>query len=136
MSVNVDTGIDLTDPRSWARAGIKYGKKAVWAEEPREQVATNLVIIVAAVLSSTVTLGATILIAFLAAPFFAIGVIRLVVDATGGSGSVFGAAGIGVAIGLAIALLATAVVGSATVAFGAGLLAGALAAWLAYTYEG
>jgi len=136
MSVNVDTGIDLTDPRSWVRAGIKYGKKAVWADEPREQVATNLVVIIAAMLVTTVSFGATIVIALLALPFLVIGVIRLAVQATGGSGSVFGAAGIGVAIGLAIGLLATAVVGSVTVAIGAGLLAGALAAWLAYTYEG
>lgn len=55
-------------------------KDVVWAENPRDQVATNLLLFALAVVSSSVTLGATVLFAFIFGFFGLIGVLRFIVD--------------------------------------------------------
>jgi len=49
----------------------------VWADDPRRQVAANLVLFLAALLSSSVTLGATLVIAAIALVFGLIGIARI-----------------------------------------------------------
>ncbi len=50
----------------------------VWADEPRRQIAANLLLFIIALLSSTVTLGATLILAAIFFTFFWVGVARLV----------------------------------------------------------
>jgi len=49
----------------------------VWADDPRRQVAANLVLFLAAMLSSSVTLGATLVIAAIALVFGSVGIARI-----------------------------------------------------------
>lgn len=78
MSASVDFGLDLTNPKTWLRAGMNVGKKAIGTGSPAEQIVANLVVIITAALSSTVTWGAGLLIAFIALPFLALGFLRLI----------------------------------------------------------
>jgi len=57
--------------------GLQIGKNAVWADEPVTQIATNLVVVVAAALSSAVTWVVGLLIAGIALVLLTVGVVRL-----------------------------------------------------------
>lgn len=50
----------------------------VWADDPSTQVAANLLLFIIALVSSSVTLGATLILAFIFFVFGTIGVARLV----------------------------------------------------------
>lgn len=77
MGVDINAGLDMIQPREWVETGFKYAKMAVWAKDPINQVAANLVIIVVAMISSTVSLGATLVIAVISFPFLVLGLLRL-----------------------------------------------------------
>lgn len=83
MSVNVSTGLSALDPRKWFKLGIKAVRWAFWGPDPLTQIAVNIVIFVAASLSSSVTWGLGIFIAVLALIGITIGVIRLVLQLLG-----------------------------------------------------
>ena len=83
MSASVDFGFDWADPRTWLRSGMNVGKKAIGTGTPAEQIVSNLLIIVAAALSSAVTWGAGLLIVLLALPFLGFGFLRLVPGVNG-----------------------------------------------------
>lgn len=59
------------------KTGQSVAMQAVWADDPVTQIATNLVILVAAMLSSAVTWGIGLVIAMFAFVFLSIGVLRL-----------------------------------------------------------
>jgi hypothetical protein len=50
----------------------------VWADDPVKQVAANLLLFIVALLSSSVTLGATLILAAIFATFGVIGLVRLI----------------------------------------------------------
>lgn len=71
----------LTDgAQSIFNTGLGIAEKAVWADDPVTQIATNLVILVAAMLSSIVTWGIGLAIAAFALFFFLVGVGRLILQ--------------------------------------------------------
>lgn len=78
MSASIDTGIGLPSPKEWAKTGVSYARKAIWAKDPITQIAVNAVIIVVMMLSSAVGFVVGIPIALAALFFASIGVLRLV----------------------------------------------------------
>lgn len=54
-------------------------KMVVWADDPVNQVAANLLLFIIALVASTVTLGATLVLASIFFTFGTIGIIRLIV---------------------------------------------------------
>ncbi|WP_157744266.1 hypothetical protein [Halopenitus persicus] len=52
----------------------------VWADEPRDQLAANLVVFLVALVSSSVTLGATLVIAFITGILAIVGATRLAIE--------------------------------------------------------
>lgn len=79
--VSVDFGLDIADPATYWPTAKKAVGAAIGTGTPAEQVIAALVIGFAAIVSSTVTLGATLLIAlpalFILAP---IGILRALSD--------------------------------------------------------
>lgn len=70
--------MNLTETaRSTFSTGQSIAMQAVWADDPVTQIATNLVIVVAAMLSSAVTWGIGLVIAGFALFFLGVGVVRL-----------------------------------------------------------
>lgn len=63
MALNVDFGLDATDPTTYLPTVKELVAAAVGLRSPEEQVVSALIIGFAAILSSSVTLGATLLIA-------------------------------------------------------------------------
>lgn len=53
-------------------------QEVVWADDPTKQIAANLLLFIIALLSSSVTLGATLVLAFLFFGFGSLGIARLV----------------------------------------------------------
>lgn len=76
-SVGVDVG--LTDPRSWFRLAMQAGRMAIWADDPLTQIVVNAVILVVAMLSSSVGFVPGLVIAFVAFWLIVIGLARLTV---------------------------------------------------------
>ncbi|MFW5911657.1 MAG: hypothetical protein ACOCQV_02855 [Halolamina sp.] len=76
MSARVDTGI-IPDWREMVSSAVGWAKKAVWAGDPVEQIAVNLVIVVVLMLSSAVGFVVGIPIAMLALTLAGVGVVRL-----------------------------------------------------------
>lgn len=74
--LNVDFGLGIDDPSTWLPFVREFVSAAVGFGTPEEQVVSALIIGFAAILSSAVTLGATLLIAipalFVLAPIGAI----------------------------------------------------------------
>ena len=75
-SVGVDLG--LFNPGNLASLAKQWGGWALGFGSPSQQILANTVIFLAALLSSAVSLGATLVIAALAFFWFWIGVLRLV----------------------------------------------------------
>lgn len=72
MSVAADALPD--EPADWLFARLQ---DVVWADDPVRQIAANLLLFMAALVSSTVTLGATLILAVIFFTFFWVGVARL-----------------------------------------------------------
>ncbi len=81
MSASIDTGIGLSSPKEWAKTGVGYARKAIWAKDPVTQIAVNAVIIVAMMLSSAVGFVVGIPIALASLGLAGIGVLRLIFGA-------------------------------------------------------
>lgn len=73
----VSVGLDLINPVQWAQTAVKYARLAVWAPNPVTQIAVNIAILVAAMLSSAVGFLPGLFIAGLALLFIGIALIRL-----------------------------------------------------------
>ncbi|UTF52755.1 hypothetical protein [Natronosalvus rutilus] len=63
------------DPLDWLFERLQ---DVVWADDPRRQIAANMLLFIIALVSSTVTLGATLVLAFVFLSFGSIGVARFV----------------------------------------------------------
>lgn len=63
------------DPLDWLFDKLLL---VVWAPDPRYQIAANLLLFIVALVSSTVTLGATLILAVIFVTFGSIGVARFV----------------------------------------------------------
>jgi len=63
------------DPLDWLFDRLMM---VVWADDPVQQVAANLLLFIIALLSSSVTLGATLILAIIFFAFGTVGLIRLV----------------------------------------------------------
>jgi len=72
MSVAADALPD--DPPNWLYQRLQ---DVVWADDPVRQIAANLLLFMAALVSSTVTLGATLILSVIFFTFFWVGVARL-----------------------------------------------------------
>ncbi|QZP37074.1 hypothetical protein [Halobaculum magnesiiphilum] len=77
MSASIDAGIDWFDPRTYLDIGRQLARNAIWAPDPFTQLVTNVVIIVAAMLSSSVGFAPGILIALTALFFIGVAILRL-----------------------------------------------------------
>lgn len=77
MSASVDLGFDVADPSTYWPTAKRVVGYALGTGTPEEQMIANLVISFAAILSSLVSLGATLLVVLLTIPLFFIGVLRL-----------------------------------------------------------
>lgn len=80
MSAAPGSGLIPRDTINWLQDRLT---DVVWADDPRRQVAANLLLFLAALLSSSVTLGATLVIAALALVFGTIGILRILYGLTG-----------------------------------------------------
>ena len=74
---SLDVGI-LPSPGEFASLAKTWGGWAVGMGTPGQQILSNLVIFVVALLSSAVSLGATLIIAFLAFIGLGFGILRLI----------------------------------------------------------
>lgn len=61
----------------------EYGMKAVWADDPLEQVAINLVLLVIFIASSAFTAGATLFLAAITLGLALAGFLRFIVELMG-----------------------------------------------------
>jgi len=75
MSVGVETDLSVTNPRTWADFIWEFGLKAAGGGTPQEMVVANVAISAFAIVSSYLTLGATLLILVVSLPLLAIGLI-------------------------------------------------------------
>jgi hypothetical protein len=75
-----DVGLDLGIPSAadFSDAARRWGGWAIGMGSPTQQILANLVIFVVAVVSSSVTFGATLIIAALAMFFGFVGIVRLI----------------------------------------------------------
>lgn len=64
------------DPLDWLLMRLR---EVVWAENPRDQVAANLILIIIAVVATFVSLGATIFFVFIFGFFLTVGLVRLTI---------------------------------------------------------
>ncbi|QCW05231.1 hypothetical protein [Natrinema pallidum] len=62
------------DPLDWLFARLQ---QVVWADDPRDQVAANLLLFTIALLSNFVTLGATLVFTVIFGVFGLVGIVRL-----------------------------------------------------------
>lgn len=76
---SVDLG--FADPREWFDTGVRVTKKAIYADDPVEQLAINVVIIVAAMLSSSVGFAPGLIIAMVALFFIGVALLRIIIGA-------------------------------------------------------
>lgn len=81
MSASIDAGIDWFDPRTYLSLGRQLARNAIWAPDPFTQLVTNVVIIVGAMLSSSVGFAPGLLIAAAALFFIGVALLRLAYEA-------------------------------------------------------
>jgi len=77
MSVGVETDLSVTDPRTWADFIWEFGLKAAGSGTPQEMVVANVTISALAIVSSYLTLGATLLVLVVSLPLLAVGLLWL-----------------------------------------------------------
>lgn len=73
--------IDALSPMDWVESGMKYGKMAIWAKEPFNQIVVNVLIIVVAMLSTSVGFAPGIIIVMWAMFFIGVALVRLFIRA-------------------------------------------------------
>lgn len=81
MSVVPAADVLPDDPLDWLYARLQ---DVVWADEPAKQVAANLLLFIIALVSSSVTLGATLVLAAIFLFFGSVGIVRLLYQLTFG----------------------------------------------------
>lgn len=74
---SVNLCLDALNPRSWFEFGVRVTRNAVWADNPQTQIVTNIVIVAALLLSSSVGFAVGIPLALFALFFLGVGVLRL-----------------------------------------------------------
>lgn len=74
MSAVPQADILPDDPLDWLYARLQ---DVAWADDPVRQIAANLLLFIIALLSSSVTLGATLVLAVIFGTFFWVGIARL-----------------------------------------------------------
>lgn len=116
MAILPQSEVMPDEPLDWLFEKLQL---VVWAEEPRDQVAANILLFIIALLASFVTLGATLVLAAIFFFFGSVGVARLAAQAA----SVGEQAAITVAVAVA-AMLGGIALGGATVGVIVGLLVG------------
>jgi len=78
MSASVDFGLGLPSFKDLGKMALRWGRMAVWAEDPVMQIVVNLVIVVTMMLSSAVGFVVGIPIALLALSLAGVGALRLI----------------------------------------------------------
>lgn len=76
-SAGVDFGLDITDPSTYADFVWEFGTKAAGSGTPQEMVVANVAISAFAIVSSYLTLGATLLVLVVSLPLLAVGLLWL-----------------------------------------------------------
>lgn len=73
---SVNLGLDALNPKSMFDYGTKVTRNAVWADSPTTQIVTNIVIVAALMLSSSVGFVVGIPLAIAAMGLLVVGVVR------------------------------------------------------------
>lgn len=77
--LDYDLGLPSMDPQSWISTGKRLAGQAIWADEPRDQMKANAVIVVGLMVSTVgFTVGLPVALASLA--LFNVGLARFVVQ--------------------------------------------------------
>lgn len=82
--VDISAGFDASNPRTWFQTGLTIARNAIYADDPLTQIATNIVILVVAMLSSAVGFLPGLFIALAALFFAGVGVVRLLYQSISG----------------------------------------------------
>jgi|APHM01.1.fsa_nt_gi hypothetical protein len=75
---DVDFGFNPRDPSTWLTAIWRVGVYAVGAGTVAEQIVASSIIIVGGLISTTLTLGATVLVVLLGFFFLGVGFLRII----------------------------------------------------------
>jgi len=77
-TTEIDFGFSIGDPETYLPTIMRVGKYTIGTGSPAEQIVSAVVVLVGALVSTTLTLGATAVLVLLTLPFLALGFLRLI----------------------------------------------------------